>query len=295
MALLDLFRPKWKHSNWEVRCAAVGAISDEHILAEIATTDSHELVRGVASVSVARRRHAALVDEPLRDGLELLTPAANEFCDARLEAGAYSKPDSWPAESTISSWDGFYDVTYTYPDGMDESTWLKARAAVSHTVQSFECLWVKHNKPAFLQYVSCTEPLPRLRDLGPEPARPSLMSFACETPAGILVIILVAGCADGWTTATAAAVGLPVLSALVLVSWIFGLALRDYKMELRRRDLVEHQNYIVRARVADEIALALSGWEPPNSGLQQTPCTLGGRSTHHFVTSHPRRPEVTLA
>ena len=41
MALIDLFRPRWKNTKWCVRKAAVGKLADQAVLAEIARNDSH--------------------------------------------------------------------------------------------------------------------------------------------------------------------------------------------------------------------------------------------------------------
>jgi hypothetical protein len=48
MGLIDLFRPKYRHSNRNVRKAAVYKLTDEHLLAKIAKTDSGIWVRDAA-------------------------------------------------------------------------------------------------------------------------------------------------------------------------------------------------------------------------------------------------------
>jgi hypothetical protein len=45
MGLFDLFRPKWKHSDPDVRIAAASEISDENILIEMAAKDREWFVR----------------------------------------------------------------------------------------------------------------------------------------------------------------------------------------------------------------------------------------------------------
>jgi hypothetical protein len=45
MGLMDLFRPKWKHSDSSVRCEAVKELEDEKLLLEIAKNDENESVR----------------------------------------------------------------------------------------------------------------------------------------------------------------------------------------------------------------------------------------------------------
>jgi hypothetical protein len=48
MTFMDLFRPKWKHSNFKVRCAAIEQISDQTMLINIARNDKDENVRKAA-------------------------------------------------------------------------------------------------------------------------------------------------------------------------------------------------------------------------------------------------------
>jgi hypothetical protein len=48
MNFLDLFRPKWKHSQPRVRRAAVEKLTDQALLGEIAKTDSDRDVRMAA-------------------------------------------------------------------------------------------------------------------------------------------------------------------------------------------------------------------------------------------------------
>jgi hypothetical protein len=45
LGILDLFRPPWKQSHWSVRERATKALTDQTLLAEIATTDRDERVR----------------------------------------------------------------------------------------------------------------------------------------------------------------------------------------------------------------------------------------------------------
>ena len=40
MGFFDLFKPKWKHSNPEIRKAAIDKITDQSILADILKNDS---------------------------------------------------------------------------------------------------------------------------------------------------------------------------------------------------------------------------------------------------------------
>lgn len=45
MGLFDLFRPKWKHSDPDVRLAAASEVADENILIEMAAKDREWFVR----------------------------------------------------------------------------------------------------------------------------------------------------------------------------------------------------------------------------------------------------------
>jgi hypothetical protein len=45
MSVLDLLRPKWKHSNWEVRRGAIGGLYSLKELKQIAQKDKHQVVR----------------------------------------------------------------------------------------------------------------------------------------------------------------------------------------------------------------------------------------------------------
>jgi hypothetical protein len=48
MAFIDLFRPKWKHSNWQVRETAVKKLTDQAVLDEVAKNDSYWVVRKIS-------------------------------------------------------------------------------------------------------------------------------------------------------------------------------------------------------------------------------------------------------
>ena len=45
MALMDLFRPKWKSSDWRVRRQAIQVVSDQTVIAEVATGNTKPDVR----------------------------------------------------------------------------------------------------------------------------------------------------------------------------------------------------------------------------------------------------------
>ena len=46
--ILDIFRPKWKHSDWHVRLRAVDALQKESVASHLATGDPHGDVRDAA-------------------------------------------------------------------------------------------------------------------------------------------------------------------------------------------------------------------------------------------------------
>ena len=56
MGMFDLFRPKWKHSDPDVRLAAASEVADEHILIEMAAKDREWFVRHNA-LDVLRSRN----------------------------------------------------------------------------------------------------------------------------------------------------------------------------------------------------------------------------------------------
>jgi hypothetical protein len=62
MSLLDLFRPKWKHSKWAVRAKAVDALEDQAILLQIAKNDPERVVKERACARIKDiaeiRKHA---------------------------------------------------------------------------------------------------------------------------------------------------------------------------------------------------------------------------------------------
>lgn len=45
MTFSDLFRPRWKNSDWGVRAEAVRNLTDPVLLVKLARTDSSETVR----------------------------------------------------------------------------------------------------------------------------------------------------------------------------------------------------------------------------------------------------------
>ena len=48
MAILDLFKPKWKHSDWKVRTIAIQKVTDQKILTVVAKNDENSQARKAA-------------------------------------------------------------------------------------------------------------------------------------------------------------------------------------------------------------------------------------------------------
>ena len=48
MAFLDLFKPKWKHSNLKIRVATVENLTDQKVLIDIVKNDKNSTVRKTA-------------------------------------------------------------------------------------------------------------------------------------------------------------------------------------------------------------------------------------------------------
>lgn len=69
MALLDPFRPKWKHSDPKIRLAAVGSLEDEMLLFAIALHDGDGQVRNAAIAKLTSPGYLAVVaqEAPLDD------------------------------------------------------------------------------------------------------------------------------------------------------------------------------------------------------------------------------------
>lgn len=58
MGFFDLFKPKWEHSNANVRKAAVEKLIDQRILEKIAENDDDEDVRKAANIKIKDHRTA---------------------------------------------------------------------------------------------------------------------------------------------------------------------------------------------------------------------------------------------
>ena len=57
MGLLDLFKPKWRHSKAEIRLKAVDMIENQPLLTRIATEDKDGLVRTASHLDGNRDRN----------------------------------------------------------------------------------------------------------------------------------------------------------------------------------------------------------------------------------------------
>jgi len=85
MALMDIFRPKWKNSDQEVRKAAIEQLTDQAILAEIAKTDKE---CAVCQVAVKRLTDQALLAEIVKTNKksEVREAAVEKISDQALLA-----------------------------------------------------------------------------------------------------------------------------------------------------------------------------------------------------------------
>ena len=91
-SVLDLFRPRWRHSDWSVRLAAVERLADQTLLAKIATSDGHERVRQAAVKRLADQAVLAKIaasdeDHNVREvALRMLIDAVERLTDQALLA-----------------------------------------------------------------------------------------------------------------------------------------------------------------------------------------------------------------
>ena len=82
MGIGDLFKPKWRHSNREIRLAAVLELKDQAALASVVNNESDEEIRQAA---MERIRLEELTDQTL---LAFLSRPSSK---ARLSDWAYSR------------------------------------------------------------------------------------------------------------------------------------------------------------------------------------------------------------
>jgi len=68
MAFLDLFRPKWKHSDWTVRIEAIKEVTDQKVLASVAKNDVRRDVRIAAIKKVMDQNVLIDVAKDDKDG-----------------------------------------------------------------------------------------------------------------------------------------------------------------------------------------------------------------------------------
>jgi hypothetical protein len=71
MAIADYFKPKWKHSDCEIRRAAVSRLTDQTLLAKIAKNDKDSVVR-----KTAENRKEALLAEIARNNSDCMAAKA---------------------------------------------------------------------------------------------------------------------------------------------------------------------------------------------------------------------------
>ena len=73
---MNVFRPKWKHSDWRVRLAAVQKLTDQPLLADIAKNAVEQIVRTTAALKLTDQ--AVLAEIAKNDFDPLVRAAAAE-------------------------------------------------------------------------------------------------------------------------------------------------------------------------------------------------------------------------
>ena len=58
---MDMFKPKYKHSDAKVRLGAIEKLKDEHLLVKIATHDKAQEVRLAAVEKVEDPKHLSVI------------------------------------------------------------------------------------------------------------------------------------------------------------------------------------------------------------------------------------------
>jgi len=88
MAILDLFRPKWKHSNWKVREAAIEKLTDQNVLIDIAKNDEDYNVRTAAIEKITDQN--VIIDVAKTDKNDKVrTAARNKISDEQIALKLY--------------------------------------------------------------------------------------------------------------------------------------------------------------------------------------------------------------
>ncbi len=113
MAFLDLFRPKWKHSNPEIRISSVKKIKKSRRLKEIIENDSDERVKQVAWFQIAKNdkwgSEGIYAVKSLEDQKLLADIAKNEGKEY-LRTAAVKKLEDWEVLDYIAKNDEDNDV-----------------------------------------------------------------------------------------------------------------------------------------------------------------------------------------
>ena len=101
MGFLDLFRPKWRHSDPDVRLYAVKEISTPDVLASVARVDPSEKVRAEAAGKIEDQ--AVLIEIATKDTSEWVRRAAVEGIDDQVVlAGIVTGDEYWTVRSDIA-------------------------------------------------------------------------------------------------------------------------------------------------------------------------------------------------
>src|SRR5436190_4162382 len=100
MSLLDAFRPKWKHSDPEVRKAAVETLTDERALAFVFENDPSAEIKRMA---FARSMDQDFLARVAKGTTELNVPAAGRLTDPRLLADVARNAESSEVRALVVS------------------------------------------------------------------------------------------------------------------------------------------------------------------------------------------------
>lgn len=99
MTIMDLFRPKFRHSDWSVRRKAAEQLSDQALLIEIATTDKDFRVRRSASDRITDK--SRLVDIAINDENVEVRHNAIEGISSQFELAKIAKRGSKAALAKV--------------------------------------------------------------------------------------------------------------------------------------------------------------------------------------------------
>ena len=87
MSVIDLFRPRWQHSDWKVRKESVEKLTDQKILARIALTDKETRLREIAVSRLSDQK--VLVSVAVKDPASEVALAALQRIDNEKDLALY--------------------------------------------------------------------------------------------------------------------------------------------------------------------------------------------------------------